>query len=462
MGVPNQPPDKSKRLDAALTIPSVPLYGEQTRLAIANFDISGQRIPRAFLRALGTIKAAAAVVNRDLGLLEPAIAEAIEDAARNVAQGSYDDHFPVDVFQTGSGTSTNMNANEVIANLASRAAGVLVHPNDHVNMGQSSNDVIPSAIHLSAYEESRTRLLPALDLLADTIGSKARAFADVVKTGRTHLMDAVPLRMGQELSGWQGQITDSKARIEATLPRLARMALGGTAVGTGVNTHPEFGRRVAEQLAEATGLPLQSSPNFFTSISSQDTAVELSGQLKVCSVSLMKISNDLRWMNSGPVSGLSEIGLPALQAGSSIMPGKVNPVIPEAAAMACVRVMANDCAITIAGQSGNFQLNVMLPLIAVSLLESIQLLSGAAKALALKAIQGMKVNEERLKRLAQSNPILATMLGPAIGYDQAAEIVKQALREGRTIIEVARERTTLSREKLEQLLDPLGATRPPP
>ena len=444
-----------------MSAPFVPLYGEQTRLAIANFEISGQRLPRAFLRALGTIKGAAAAVNRDLGRLDPGIAEAIEDAARNVAQGSYDEHFPVDVFQTGSGTSTHMNANEVIANLASRAAGVLVHPNDHVNMGQSSNDVIPSAIHLSAYEEIHTSLTPALELLADTIASKARAFSQVVKTGRTHLMDAVPIRMDQELSGWQGQICDAMVRIGSTLPRLARLALGGTAVGTGVNTHAEFGQRVAAQLAAATGLPLKSSPNYFTSMSSQDTAVELSGQLKVTAVALMKISNDLRWMNSGPVSGLAEIRLPALQAGSSIMPGKVNPVIPEAAAMACARVIGNDCAITIAGQSGNFQLNVMLPLIAVSLLESIQLLSGSARALALKAIQGMEVNEGRLRRLAESNPVLATMLAPRIGYDQAAEIVKQALQEGRTILEVARERTNLSVEELQKLLDPLGATRPP-
>jgi fumarate hydratase class II len=436
------------------------LYGEQTRLAIANFTISGQRIPRALLRALGTIKAAAAIVNRDLGLLQPAIAQAIEDASRSVAQGSYDDHFPVDVFQTGSGTSTNMNANEVIANLASRAAGVIVHPNDHVNMGQSSNDVIPSAIHLSAYEEIHTRLLPALELLEDTIRSKASSFGHIVKTGRTHLMDAVPLRMDQELSGWQGQVADSRARIEATLPRLARLALGGTAVGTGVNTHPEFGKRIAAQLATASGLPFKSSPNYFTSIASQDTAVELSGQLKVCAVAVMKISNDLRWMNSGPVSGLAEIRLPALQAGSSIMPGKVNPVIPEAAAMACVRVMGNDGAIAIAGQSGNFQLNVMLPLIAVSLLESIQLLSGAASSLALKAIQGMEVNEERLRRLAESNAILATTLGPLVGYDLAAEIVKQALREGRTILEIAQERTNLTQQELQQLLDPMKATRP--
>ncbi len=401
------------------------------------------------------IKAAAARVNRELGQLDPVIAVAIENAAKQVAQGAHDQHFPVDVFQTGSGTSTNMNANEVIANLASRASGVQVHPNDHVNMGQSSNDVIPSALHLCAYEEIHTGLLPALELLQDTIASRARSFVHVVKTARTHLMDAVPIRLNQELSGWQGQIGDARDRIQSSLPRLARLALGGTAVGTGVNTHPEFGKQVAARLAAETGLPLVSSPNYFTSLSSQDTAVEISGQLKVAAVAMMKISNDLRWMNS---SSLAEIRLPELQAGSSIMPGKVNPVIPEAAAMACARVIGNDCTVTIAGQSGNFQLNVMLPLVAVCLLESIQLLAGSARSLALKAIQGMEVNEDRLRRLAESNPILATVLNPLIGYDQAAEIVKQAAREGRTIKEVAEERTSLSREELDKLLDPLRAT----
>jgi fumarate hydratase class II len=404
------------------------------------------------------IKAAAAQVNHDLGLLDPVIAVAIENAAKQVAQGAHDQQFPVDVFQTGSGTSTNMNANEVIANLASRVAGVQVHPNDHVNMGQSSNDVIPSALHLCVYEEIHTHLLPALELLQDTIASKARSFAHVVKTARTHLMDAVPIRLDQELSGWQGQIADARERILSSLPRLTRLALGGTAVGTGVNTHPEFGKRVAARLAAETGLPLVSSPNYFTSLSSQDTAVEISGQLKAASVAIMKISNDLRWMNSGPTSGLAEVRLPELQAGSSIMPGKVNPVIPEAAAMACARVIGNDCTVTIAGQSGNFQLNVMLPLVAVCLVESIQLLSGSARSLALKAIQGMEVNEDRLRRLAESNPILATVLNPLIGYDQAAKIVKQAAREGRTIKEVAQERTSLSREELDKLLDPLRAT----
>jgi fumarate hydratase class II len=429
----------------------MPLYGEQTRLAISNFQISGQRFPRAFLWALGTIKAAAARVNRDLGLLNAESAKRIEEAAEGVAQGLYDHEFPLDVYQTGSGTSTNMNANEVIATLAS------VHPNDHVNMGQSSNDVIPSAIHLSAYQEVHGRLLSALEQLRVAIEAKARTLSSVVKTGRTHLMDAVPLRMDQEMSGWVQQISDSIARIESTLPRLRRLALGGTAVGTGVNTHPEFGVRVAAELSRRTGLPLTTSANYFASLSAQDTAVELSGQLKVAAVAILKISNDLRWMNSGPVSGLAEIRLSALQAGSSIMPGKVNPVIPEAAAMACARLIGNDAAITVAGQSGNFQLNVMLPLIAVCLLESIQLLAGSAKPLA-EAIQTMEVNSDRLRRLAESNAILATRLAPKIGYDKAAEIVKRAMAEQRTIREVAQERSDLSEAELDVLLDPLRAT----
>lgn len=441
-----------------MTSPRTPLYGEQTRLAISNFDISGQRFPRSFLRALGTIKAAAAFVNGELGLLDPRRAEAIAGAAGSVAQGIHDDQFPLDVYQTGSGTSINMNANEVIANLASRAAGVEVHPNDHVNKGQSSNDVIPSVIHLSAYEELHTHLLPSLELLSDTIAAKAQTVRHIVKTGRTHLMDATPLRMDQEMSGWRAQVDDARQRIESTLRRLSRLALGGTAVGTGVNTHPEFGKRMAQRLSVETGLPLVSSSNYFSSLASQDTAVELSGQLKAAAVALMKICNDLRWMNSGPVSGLAEIRLPALQAGSSIMPGKVNPVIPEAVAMACVRAIGNDCAITIAGQSGNFQLNVMLPLVAVSLLESIQLISNSARALAGKAIEGTEVNRERIERLAAGNPMLATTLAPSIGYDLAAEIVKQALREERTIAEVARERTNLSQEELDRLLDPMRAT----
>jgi fumarate hydratase class II len=430
----------------------MPLYGEQTRLAISNFQISGQRFPRAFLWALGNIKAAAARVNRELGLLDSEAAQRIEGAAEGVAAGQYDNEFPLDVYQTGSGTSTNMNANEVIGKIAS------VHPNDHVNMGQSSNDVIPSAIHLSAYQEIQAKLLPALGELRAAIEARARTVSDVVKTGRTHLMDAVPIRMDQEMSGWAQQISDAMARIESALPRLGRMALGGTAVGTGVNTHPEFGAYVAAELSRRTGLPLTTSPNYFASLSGQDTAVEVSGQLKAAAVAILKISNDLRWMNSGPVSGLAEVRLPALQAGSSIMPGKVNPVIPEAAAMACARVIGNDAAITVAGQSGNFQLNVMLPLIAVCLLESIQLLAGVTKALAEKAIPGMEVNADRLRRLAESNAILATSLAPKIGYDRAAEIVKIAMAEGRTIREVAREKTDLRDEELGVLLDPLRAT----
>jgi fumarate hydratase class II len=441
-------------------VPADALYGAQTQRAVDNFPISGTRLPRAFLRAMAMIKGAAAAVNGDLGLLDRPMAGAIEAAAREVEDGHHDAQFPIDVYQTGSGTSTNMNANEVIATLASRRLGTPVHPNDHVNMGQSSNDVIPTAIHISAYQEVATGLLLSLDKLRRSIAKKAIEVDGVVKNGRTHLMDAVPIRMSQELEGWAAQVGDATARVESVLPRLARLALGGTAVGTGVNTHPEFGARVAAVLAATTGLPFTTAPNYFTSLSSQDTAVELSGQLKALAVTLMKISNDLRWMNSGPISGLAEIHLPALQPGSSIMPGKVNPVIPEAVAMVCARVIGNDTTITIAGQSGNFQLNVMLPLVAVTLLESVGLLHRACELLAVRCIDGFTVNAERLRALAERHPMLATVLNPLIGYERSAEIVKRALRENRSLKEVALEMTDLSQEELDRLLDPLRATYP--
>jgi len=387
-------PDRGRRQGAlgllAERIVDQPLYGAQTKLAVQNFPISGLRLPREFLGALGMIKGAAAAVNRELGLLESSKAAAIEQAASEVETGLHDAHFPVDVYQTGSGTSTNMNANEVIATLASQRLGSAVNPNDEVNMGQSSNDVIPAAIHVSAYLEVTASLLPALNRLAGSIEAKASAVEQVVKNGRTHLMDALPVRMSQEFRGWKRQMADSIERVESALPRLARLALGGTAVGTGVNAHPEFGRRVAAELAARTGLPFVTAPDYFAALSSQDTAVELSGHLKTAAVALMKISNDLRWMNSGPISGLAEIRLPALQPGSSIMPGKVNPVIPEAVTMVCARVFGNDVSITVAGQSGNFQLNVMLPLIAHCLLENVHLLSRAAGLLAEKTIQGLE------------------------------------------------------------------------
>jgi fumarate hydratase class II len=439
-------------------VPADALYAAQTQRAVENFPISGLRFPRAFIRALGMIKGAAAAVNLDLKLMDADMAKAIQEAAREVEEGLHDAHFPLDIYQTGSGTSTNMNANEVLATLASRKLGRKVHPNDHVNMGQSSNDVIPTAIHVSAYLEVHTRLLPALVHLRETIDRRARETDYIVKTGRTHLMDALPVRLGQELSGWSSQIAHAIARIESTLPRLAELAQGGTAVGTGVNAHPEFGRRVAARLAERTGIPFVSSPNFFFSMSTQDTAAELSGQLNAAACGLMKISNDLRWMNSGPQAGLAEIALPDLQPGSSIMPGKVNPVIPEAMTMVCAQVMGNHVAITVADQAGNFQLSVMLPVIAHNLLQSISLLANASRLLADKAIAGFKVNETHLTDLVDKNPILVTALNPVIGYELGAKIAKRAYAEGRKVKEIAAEMSNLAPAELDRLLDPKRMT----
>lgn len=443
----------------AVKVPAGALYGAQTQRAVQNFPVSGLRFPRGFIRALGLIKEAAAAANRGLGLLDARTAAAVQAAAREVAAGKHDVHFPLDIFQTGSGTSTHMNANEVIAALASRRAGRKVHPNDHVNMSQSSNDVIPAAIHVSACLEAREKLLPALRRLEQVIRKKARRTGRVVKTGRTHLMDAMPVTLGQELGGWAAQVRHGIQRVEGVLPRLAELALGGTAVGTGINAHPRFGRRAAAALARRTGFPFRASSNYFESLSSQDASVELSGQLKVVAVSLMKIANDLRWMNSGPYAGLAEIQLPALQPGSSIMPGKVNPVIPESAAMACAQVIGNDAAITLAGASGNFQLNVMLPVIAYNLLQSIELLASASRLLADRAIAGFKVNEKRLAELLGKNPILVTALNPVVGYEMGAKIAKKAYAEGRPLLEVAQEMTGLPREKLKRALDPRRLTR---
>ncbi len=440
-------------------VPADALYGAQTQRAVENFPISGLTMPQAFIHALATIKATAARVNRELGLLEPALATAIESAAREVAAGRHDCHFPIDVFQTGSGTSTNMNANEVIARLASDIAGTKVHPNDHVNMCQSSNDLIPSAIHLSACLQIRRRLLPALDHLHELIVSRAQELDDVVKTGRTHLMDAMPVRMGQELAGWAAQVRQGIERIEASLPRLQELAVGGTAVGTGINAHPEFGQRVAARLAAETGIALRTGHNHFRDLSCQDAAVEMSGQLRTLAVSLTKIANDLRWMNSGPLAGLAEIELPALQPGSSIMPGKVNPVIPEAVTMVCAQVLGNDLTIAFAGQSGSFQLNVMLPVIAYNLLQSVEILSNAAALLADKAVAGFRVNRERLQTALDRNPILVTALNRVVGYDRAAAIAKRAYAERRPILEVAQEMCELGEAELRRLLDPAELTK---
>jgi fumarate hydratase, class II len=442
-----------------LKVPAEALYGAQTQRAVDNFQISGLRMPRAFIRALGLVKAACAEANRKLGLMDDAMAEAIVKAAQQVAAGDYDEHFPVDVFQTGSGTSTNMNANEVIARLASEQHGLTVHPNDHVNMSQSSNDVIPTIIHVSASLTLAKDLLPALAHLADTLERKAAEMRDIVKTGRTHLMDAMPIRLDQEISAWTAQVRLGIERLESALPRLRQLAQGGTAVGTGINAHPELGRCVAHELSRMTGIPFEPKPNPFEGLSSQDATVEASGQLKTVAVSLMKIANDLRWMNSGPLAGLGEIALPALQPGSSIMPGKVNPVIPEAVAMVCAQVIGNDATITIAGQSGNFQLNVMLPVIAHNLLQSVDLLAAGARSLADKAVEDFTVNQKNMSQALSNSPILVTALNSVIGYERGAAIAKQAYAEGRPVIDVAREATELSEEELRKLLNPLLLTQ---
>lgn len=439
-------------------VPKEALYGAQTQRAVENFPISPLRFPRQFIRAIGLIKGAAAAVNQDLGQMDAEMAAAIQSACTEVAAGAHDAHFPLDIFQTGSGTSTNMNANEVVATLASAILGRSVHPNDDVNMGQSSNDVIPSAIHLSAYLAVVEELLPALDRLQRALETKAEQVDGIVTTGRTHLMDAMPIRLSQELGGWSNQIDKGQRRLRAGLARLAELAQGGTAVGTGINAHPEFGERIAAKLAEMTGQPLRTSENYFESLSSQDAAVELSGQLKTVATSLMKVANDLRWMNSGPIAGIGEIELPALQPGSSIMPGKINPVIPEAVAMVAAQVTGNDATITIGGQSGSFQLNVMLPVIAYNLLESISLLTGACLLLADRAIAGFVVNSERISVLVDRNPILVTALNPVIGYELGAQIAKTAYAQGRTLKDVALEMTDLSAAELDELLDPRQLT----
>lgn len=440
-------------------VPLAALYGAQTQRAVENFPISDLRLPRGVIRALGLIKGAAAKANHELGLMEGRMAEAIQAAASEVAQGKHDAHFPVDIFQTGSGTSSNMNANEVIARLASQRLGSKVHPNDHVNMGQSSNDVIPTAIHVSGVLQASEDLLPALGHLAETIAERAEELKGVVKTGRTHLMDAMPLTLGQELSGWEAQVRHGQERIESALERLRKLPLGGSAVGTGINAHPEFGPKVAAHLTAATGIRFQRMENYFAGLSSQDAAVEMSGQLKTVAVSLMKIANDLRWMNSGPLAGLAEIHLPDLQPGSSIMPGKVNPVIPEALCMVCAQVIGNDATITLGGQAGNFQLNTMLPVIAYNLSQSIVLLANGSRLLADKAIAGFVVNQDRLNLALERNPILVTALNAVIGYEKGAEIAKRAYKEGRAIKDVAKEMTDLSEAELARLLNPLELTR---
>jgi fumarate hydratase class II len=437
-----------------LRVPGDALWGAQTQRAVQNFPISGLRMPRDFIRALGLIKAAAADTNAALGYLPAPLARAIALAADDVAGGGHDTQFPVDVFQTGSGTSSNMNANEVIATLAARAGGKTVHANDHVNLGQSSNDVIPTAIQVAAVLAVRERLLPPLRHLRRTIDRRASKLGAVVKTGRTHLMDAMPLTLAQELTTWSAQLRSAEERLLDTLKRLQRLPLGGTAIGTGINADPRFASRAAAALSKRCGVKFVRADNLFEGIASQDAAVELSGQLNALAVALMKIGNDLRWMNSGPLAGLGEIELTALQPGSSIMPGKVNPVIPEALCMVCAQVMGQHLTITVAGQSGNFQLNVMLPVIAHNLLQSIALLSASMQQLADAAIAGFKVRRDRIDQALARNPILVTALNPVIGYEAAAKIAKRAYAENRAVIDVAKEMTDLPEAQLRKLLDP--------
>ncbi len=444
-------------------VPKDALYGPETRRAVENFPVSGIRFPRVFIRALGLIKAAAAEVNAELGLLDRGTAHAVEQAAMEVAEGKWDDQFPVDVFQTGSATSTNMNANEVIANRASqlldgRAGLKIIHPNNDVNMGQSTNDVIPSAIHVSAYLLLRESLIPSLRQLHDALKKRETELSDVVKTGRTHLRDAMPVRLSQEISGWAYQVLQGIERLESSLPRLAQLALGGTAVGTGINAPKGFGSAVIGKITDRTDIPFVETGNHFAAQAALDTATELSGHLKTTASSLIKIANDLRLMSSGPIAGLGEIALPALQPGSSIMPGKVNPVMCEVVMMSGSQVVGNDVVITLCNQHGNFELNTMLPLIAHNLLQSISLLANSSRLFADKVVGGFTVNRERITALISQNPILVTTLSPVIGYDKAAEIAKKAYAEGRSIKDVAAEMTELSKEELDRILDPKRMT----
>ena len=438
-----------------LQVPEDAAYGAQTQRAVENFPISGITMPAAFIQALGLVKQACANANQRLGSLDENHRRAISSICDDIVNGKLMDQFPLDIFQTGSATSTNMNANEVIANLASKESGDVIHPNDHVNMSQSSNDVIPTTIHVSAAITCHQLLIPALNHLISVIDKKSESVASVVKTGRTHLMDAMPVSLGQELSGWSAQVQSALNHIENTLPEIHQLAIGGTAVGTGINADATFGGLVAEQLSGATGLTFKVSDNYFASLSSQDASVALSGQLKTLATALMKISNDLRWMNSGPLAGIGEVALPALQPGSSIMPGKVNPVIPEAMSMVCAQVIGNDSTITIAGQSGNFQLNVMLPVVAHNLLQSIEILSNATRLLADKAIADFTVNEDVIDAALSKNPILVTALNSVIGYELGAKIAKTAYAEDRSVIDVAVEMTEMSRTELEELLNPI-------
>ncbi len=445
-------------------VPADALWRAQTQRAVENFPISGATLEAEHLKAMARVKAAAAKVNADLGVLDEKKSEAIQEAAREVIAGEHLDHFPVDVFQTGSGTSSNMNMNEVLATLA-KGAGADVHPNDHVNASQSSNDTFPTSIHVAATAATTQHLIPALTHLAETLEAKAEEFKDVVKSGRTHLMDATPVMLGQEFGGYAAAMRLGVERLGAVLPRVAQLPLGGTAVGTGINTPPGFAARVIEELARSTGLPFTEATNHFEAQGARDALVELSGQLKTVAVSMTKLCNDLRWMSSGPRTGLAEINLPDLQPGSSIMPGKVNPVLPEATLMVCAQVVGNDAAITVAGASGNFELNVMMPVIARNLLESIRLLGSSSTVLADRCIAGITANEERMRTYAESSPSVVTPLNRYIGYENAAKVAKKALAEERTIKQVVLEMGfvesgDLTEEELDAALDVASMTHP--
>jgi fumarate hydratase class II len=448
-------------------VPAHAKWRAQTQRAVENFPVSGQRLERAHIESLARIKAAAAKVNAELGVLDPEIAGAIQEAAAEVAEGRWDEHFPVDVFQTGSGTSSNMNANEVLATLAGERLGRpgAVHPNDHVNASQSSNDVFPSSIHIAATAAVTRDLVPALEHLAASLERKSAEFADVVKSGRTHLMDATPVTLGQEFGGYAAQVRYGVERLHASLPRLAELPLGGTAVGTGINTPRGFSAAVIAEVAAATGLPLTEARDHFEAQGARDGLVETSGQLRTVAVSLTKIANDLRWMASGPRTGLAEINLPDLQPGSSIMPGKVNPVIPEAVLMVAAQVVGNDATVAAAGAAGNFELNVMLPVIAKNLLESVRLLANASRLLADRTVDGITANRDRAREYAESSPSVVTPLNKYIGYEEAAKVAKKSLAERRTIREVVLasgyvERGDLTLQQLDEALDVLRMTRP--
>ena len=444
-------------------IPFNALWGPQTQRAIDNFPVSGITFNfpfgRSFLKAMGVIKEAAARANKSLKLIDAKRARGIIKASKEVWSGKHDDQFPIDIFQTGSGTSTNMNANEVIGKLATKYCGVEVDPNDHVNMSQSSNDVIPTAINISCHCDLELLLLPALEGLIQAIDDKSKKLEGVTKTGRTHLMDAMPIDMSQELNAWKSQLLSAQESLLVVTDKLLFLPQGGTAVGTGINAHPRFTKEFAKEVSKLGKVKAKPSNDFFRSLSAQDTSLQVSGELRNLATILMKISNDLRWMNSGPLTGLGEIELKALQPGSSIMPGKVNPVIPESVAMVCADVIGNDTTVAIAAQSGNFQLNVMLPLVAYNVLKSINILSGALTILANKAIKTFKVNNKNIADNLKRNPILVTALNPVIGYAKAADIAKKAYREGRPILDVALEETNLSRKRLEKLLDPANLTK---